>query len=34
MMIMQPNGPYSISNFLILLFKTKFIASELQLCIP
>ena len=30
-MIVQMNGPYSISNFFILLFKTWFIASKLQL---
>ena len=28
------NGPYSTSNFFILLFKTEFIASKLQLYIP
>ena len=28
------NGPYSICNFFILLFKTYFIASKLQLYIP
>ena len=33
-MIVQMNGPYSISNFFILLFKTSFIASKLQLYIP
>ena len=33
-MIMQINGPYSISNFFIFLFKTWFIASKLQLYIP
>ena len=27
------NGPYSISNFFILLLKTYFIASKLQLYI-
>ena len=30
-MIVQINCPYSIRNFLILLFKTLFIASKLQL---
>ena len=33
-MIMQMNGPYSISKFFILLFKTQFIASKLYLYIP
>ena len=33
-MIVQMNGPYSISKFFILLFKTEFIASKLQFYIP
>ena len=33
-MIMQVNGSCSISNLLIFLLKTQFIASKLQLYIP
>ena len=33
-MIMQVNSSYSISNFLILLLRPRFIASKLQLYIP
>ena len=33
-MIMEMNGPYSISNLSIVLFKTEFVASKLQLYIP
>ena len=33
-MVVQMNGPYSVSYFFILLFKTQFIASKLQLYIP
>ena len=33
-MIVQMNGPYSISIFFILLFKIEFIASKLQFYIP
>ena len=33
-MIVKMNGPYSISNCFILLFKTYFIVSELQFYIP
>ena len=33
-MIVQMNCPYSISNFFILLFKTQFVAPNLQLRIP
>ena len=33
-MVAQMNGPYSISYFFILLFKTSFTASKLQLYIP
>ena len=33
-MVAQMNGPYSISNFFILFFKTYFIASKLLLNTP
>ena len=33
-MIVQINGPFSTSNFVILLFKAQFMASKLQLYIP
>ena len=33
-MIVEMNGPYFISNLIIFLFKTYFIASKLQLYIP